>query len=394
MIPKPIDQIEKSDIEALIDNEVREGRRIEYKRELPGTTDKDKREFLADISSFANASGGDLIIGVDEAEGLPTEAKGLAIADVDAECQRIENMVRDGIEARVPGFRIQVVEGFQDGPVLVLRLPKSWAGPHIVTFKNWSKFFTRNNTGKHQMDITEIRPAFALSEEMPERIRRFRDDRLAKIAVNDTPVPLQPNAKVILHLLPLVSFSVDFRLDPGTMKTHLEKLQPIGGPVNSWRFNLDGLLTYGRPLPSAECLDYCQMFRTGTIEAVDAYMLPESVHPRLIPTLEVEQSLIACVRRYLEALNQMEVPPPVIAMLTLIGVKGSNLAVSHHHARVWRADPTPIDRGVLILPEVQVDDFACDVAAALRPIFDAVWNAVGWDRCQDHDTSGQWNAQG
>lgn len=392
MIPKPIDQIEKSDIEALIDNAVREGRGIDYKRELPGTTDNDKREFLADISSFANASGGDLIIGVHEAEGLPTEAKGLATADMDAECQRIENMVRDSIEARVPGFRIQVVEGFQDGPVLVLRLPKSWAGPHMVTFKNWSRFFTRNNTGKHQMDMTEIRAAFALSEEMPERIRRFRDDRLAKIATNDTPVPLQPNAKVILHLLPLVSFSVDFRLDPGTMNAHRDKLQPIDGSANHWRFNLDGLLTYNIA-HSPECRDYCQMFRTGAIEAVDAYLLPENTPPRLIPSRVVEQSLIATVQGYLEALDQMEVPPPVIAMVTLDGVKGYNLAVSPRHARVWRADPTPIDRGVLILPEVQVDNFACDVAMTLRPIFDAVWNAAGWDRCHNYDASGQWNPQ-
>lgn len=388
MILKPIGQIEKSDIKALIDNAVREGRRIEYKRKLPGTTDDDKREFLADISSFANASGGDLIIGVDEVEGVPTEAKGLANAHVDADCLRIENMVRDCIEPRMPGFRIRVVDGFQDGPVLVLRLPKSWAGPHMVTFRNLSRFFTRNNMGKHQMDITEIRAAFALSEEMPERIRRFRDDRLAKIAANDTPVPLQPNAKVILHLLPLVSFSVDFRLDPRTMKAHLEKLQPIGGSANSWRFNLDGLLTYSRPQRSPECLDYCQMFRTGAIEAVDAYMLPESA-PGLIPTVEVEGSLIGRVYRYLEGLDQMEVPPPVIAMVTLVGVKGYSLAVSPVRAGVWRVEPTPIDRAVLILPEVQIDDFACDVAAALRPIFDAVWNAGGWDRCHNYDASGQ-----
>ena len=93
--------------------------------------------------------------------------------------------------------------------------------------------------GKHQMDITEIRAAFALSEEMPERIRRFRDDRLAKIAANDTPVPLQPNPKVIFHLLPLVAFSVDFRLDPGTtMKAHQAKLQPIGGVSNNMRYSI------------------------------------------------------------------------------------------------------------------------------------------------------------
>jgi len=39
---------------------------LDYKRDVPGESDQDKKEFLADISSFANATGGDLIYGVDE----------------------------------------------------------------------------------------------------------------------------------------------------------------------------------------------------------------------------------------------------------------------------------------------------------------------------------------
>ncbi len=58
MINKSFDLIEKADIEALVANEVREGRTLDYKENLPGNSDGDKTEFLADVSSFANASGG------------------------------------------------------------------------------------------------------------------------------------------------------------------------------------------------------------------------------------------------------------------------------------------------------------------------------------------------
>ncbi|MCK5240903.1 ATP-binding protein [bacterium] len=48
----------------MISNQIQESRTIEYKESLPGNSDQDKREFLADISSFANAAGGDLLYGI------------------------------------------------------------------------------------------------------------------------------------------------------------------------------------------------------------------------------------------------------------------------------------------------------------------------------------------
>jgi hypothetical protein len=43
----------------------------DYKRDIYGNSENDKREFLADVSSFANTIGGDIVIGIDEASGLP-----------------------------------------------------------------------------------------------------------------------------------------------------------------------------------------------------------------------------------------------------------------------------------------------------------------------------------
>ena len=65
MIPKPLSDIQESDILSLRDNQVPEGKAIEYKRDLPGTGNEDRKEFLKDVSSFANTSGGDLLYGVD-----------------------------------------------------------------------------------------------------------------------------------------------------------------------------------------------------------------------------------------------------------------------------------------------------------------------------------------
>ena len=68
MIQKPLNEINIEDLNELVTNSVSEGRNLDYKRDLCGNSDGDKKEFLSDISSFANATGGDLLFGVDEAE--------------------------------------------------------------------------------------------------------------------------------------------------------------------------------------------------------------------------------------------------------------------------------------------------------------------------------------
>jgi len=50
MIPKTLDEINAADIQSLIGSDIREGRTLDYKQELPGETGDEKREFLADVS--------------------------------------------------------------------------------------------------------------------------------------------------------------------------------------------------------------------------------------------------------------------------------------------------------------------------------------------------------
>ena len=69
MIPKPTNRIEYADLAALIGN-VREGKTIEYKQELPARSGDEKIKFLKVVSSFANTSGGDLIVGMMADNGL------------------------------------------------------------------------------------------------------------------------------------------------------------------------------------------------------------------------------------------------------------------------------------------------------------------------------------
>src|SRR5579871_1598297 len=248
LIEKRIDDIDKSTIDSLVTNSVSERRTLDYKESLPGSADDDKREFLTDVASFANASGGDIVYGVaderDEkgrATGIPCSAEGVSISNIGEHKARLESSARDGIAPRIPGIEFRIVDGFSKGPVLVVRIPKSWIGPHMVTFKNFSRFFSRNSTGKYQLDVGEIRSAFIESTLMGDKLRNFRAERISKALQGETAVPLGNGVKMVLHLVPLSSMSPGRLRDVTAEASKLTQLlRPMQEASYLGRYNLDG----------------------------------------------------------------------------------------------------------------------------------------------------------
>lgn len=381
---QPLDSIEESDLQSLVDNQVSEKKAIEYKESLPGHTDSVKKEFLADVSSFANAAGGDLIFGIREAAGVPSEVCGLQIANVDAEILRLENVIRDGVDPRIPGVSIRAIPLQPSRVAIIIRIPRSWALPHMVTFGGHSKFYARNSGGKYPLNVSEIRALFALSETTAQRIRNFRVERLSKIVAGETPVALDDVPRIVLHIIPLDAFDPAKKFDV----TSLARDPPRPIYTSSWssRHNFDGFLTYGQFPNSTSAHTYLQIFRNGIIEAVDAYILESDKH--LIPSVAFERELLGALSRFLSIQKQFGVEPPLFIMLSLLGVSGYTMAVDKR--RFWWPEEYPVDRDSLIIPEVLVETFECEPAKVMRPIFDAVWNAAGWPRSMNYDENGNW----
>ncbi len=198
MINKKIEEIKESDLQVLINNKVFEGKTIEYKKELPINSDSDKKEFLADITSFANSSGGDLIFGIsqDNQTGEPKAIEGIEVENADKEKTRLDNIIRDGVEPRLLSTTIQPISLSNSKFVILIRIPKSWIGPHRVIYGGHSKFYARNSSGKYEMDVDELRVAFNLSETLAEKIRNFRIDRIAKIMADETPIAFYSNPRL------------------------------------------------------------------------------------------------------------------------------------------------------------------------------------------------------
>ncbi len=381
MISKPIEQITieqitKEDIESLVTAKVPERRNLDYKTQLNVGSDADKREFLADVSSFANAADGDMIYGItDERDsngkptGMPGSADGIILPNASEVILRLENLIRDAIDPRIPGIQWRQVEGFAKGPVLVMRIPKSWVGPR-----------------KYQLNVGEIRSAFAASTSVGDRLRRFRAERIAKAAEDDVPVALGSGPKLLLHLIPLAA------LDPTNLRDYTHeatKLYTKLGPTSTVninvpfgrRYNLDGLVT---KTEFGEC--YLQVFRSGLIECGDGDLFKYTAKIKIIPQ-GIEETVVAAVTQYLSVQKQLGLPLPIFVLVTLVGVKEFTLRTTHSPFE----HRTAIDRDILSLPEVMVEDYDAIVSVAMRPTFDALWQACGYERSFNYSDKGEWN---
>lgn len=392
MLAKPLDEVDAGDIEALVINGEEERRTIDFKRDLPGSTDKDKSELRADVTSFANAAGGDLIFGVDERGGVATAVLGLPDVDTDKEIRRIESVIQSSIDPRVPGFQSRAIPIPGKAPVIVVRVPKSWRGPHLVKINDTFRMFGRNSKGKYIFDATEIRSAFALSEQLPERIRRWRDDRLAKVIGGDAPVPLEDGARLFIHLLPLWSFAGSVELSAGELGKQRLAFGPPGGDGFSQRFNIDGMITSPQALRERRRNKaYCQVFRSGRVEAVSAEFVNVHDNHRAVASIWYEETVMASIGSYLKGLKDLGVPLPIVALVAIAGAKDAWFAV--HQSLMGRENST-IDRDLLLLPDVLIENYTPDIPTLLRPVFDAVWNAAGWERSFYYDENGKWKPPG
>lgn len=397
MIEKQFEGIDKPDIDALVESKKAERRTLEYKAELPLGTDEAKREFLGDVASFANSAGGDLLYGIaDERDekgqptGVPLDAYGLAVNET-SEQLRLESMIREGIAPRISGIQVKTIPGFAKGSIILIRVPRSWAAPHMVTFKNLSRFYARNSAGKYQLDIGEIRSGFALSESLPEKIRAFRTERLGKIINAETPVPFAPNFAAVLHLLPIAAAVSSSVADVSKEALRLTmNIAPLSSQGWSHRFNADGFLTFddhewGEPKGRAST--YVQVFRFGAVEVADQRMLGRMIPQfgKIIAMSAFEKYLIGAVERFVRFQHDVGVLPPIVCMLSLVGVKDFALTVG---PREWTN--TKIDREVLMAPDILIEDFNSPFDVLLRPAIDFIWQGAGLADSPNYDENGRW----
>ena len=381
------DAVTEQDLQELVTAQVPEGLRIEYKREIYGNTDSEKREFLKDVSALANTQGGHLVLGMEETTGVATAVVGLGAADTDAELLRLEQIARGGLEPRIAGLRMRRIPLAAGGHAILLRVPRGWNPPHRVVAHGSNRFYVRHSAGVHEPNVEELRTLFTESASALEQARRFRDERLEAIRSGSGPRPLVNDGRIILHIVPIASFSGAVAVDVEDVHQHHRAFSPMGNIAFTPRFNYYGFIN---ERGGEENHGYTQIFRNGALEATKASIIREVDGRRIISGPAQEQHIFQALSNYILGLRDVGVPPPLIIMLTLEGILGVTYVVQDH---VWADDyEPPFPEDVLVLPECVLEDYGEDVDhhRAVRPAFDALWNAIGYSRSQFFNDEGLW----
>ena len=103
---KNVEEIEILDMQELVGN-AKEIKSLDFKRIIKIDNDAEKEEFLADIPSFANSVGGNIIYGIEEENGLATNLCGFKTNNIDSLILKIENLLRDSIKPRINNILIK-----------------------------------------------------------------------------------------------------------------------------------------------------------------------------------------------------------------------------------------------------------------------------------------------
>lgn len=161
---KPIDEITDEELDAIVQENIRERQHLEFKVTVNHRDDGDRLELLRDIGSLANGGGGYVIIGIrDDGQGRAVKFEPSLVGDTARIAKSIASLCQDHIRERIDelGIRERNVKG---NPLVVVRVPSSLGIPHMVTFSNRTDFYCRYQDGKREMTYGEIKDAFVGDE--------------------------------------------------------------------------------------------------------------------------------------------------------------------------------------------------------------------------------------
>jgi Putative DNA-binding domain len=362
---------------------------LEFKRELPGGSDKEKHELQKDVCALANADGGDIVFGIDEIDGKAGEIVPIGIGAVDAEKRRIAQTLDSGIEPRLPALQIVDVM-VPGGYVLVVRVPASFSGPHCVRKDTSRRFVMRNGTTTTDLSFDQLRSAFDRTATLGERARRFLADRTQLIADRKTPKRLQVGPTRVVHLIPLGGLAGRQSADLASLRgSEYTKFNETDWGSGSQSFNLDGVVVFQGGAPEGAHYGYCQIFRSGILEgaSVAGCVQPprgSEQERHIVWATDMAKFFRERTETFIAAAKKWGLVGPAILSYSLLNVGGYELETSSNSYSRRRKPES--DRAHLAVPELWIDSpESVNIDQIVRPLLDTLWQGFGLERCLDFD---------
>jgi schlafen family protein len=408
IVGKLLQHVGLEDLRALVDLREPESRTLEYKEALPNRSDRDRKEFLADVSALANSSGGVIIYGIREKRedkkktGIPEAIVGLTGTTADEAAQRVEQMIRSGLDPALGGFLVRTFNLDEKGDqfLLAVGVPASLLAPHAVSFGTTLPIWHRVGTTKGSLTTAELRQMFLEHDTWEQEAEAFRKQRiLLHTTVEPLRIPsnLSHEPALYLQVVPLGRMRrwVDLRPHRET----LAGLFNFGQRTFNERYTFDGILRTGQmenPLNR-----YVQWFRFGGVELFSANFGMVS-RVRNAPALAIASFTLYAVEythRALAALDDvLGIPPPYAVFVNALHVQGRVLELTSELRPKFPTELllAPISEIHLLPPPILFDERPADIdgtLALMRMVLDALWQAGGLAHCWMITPEGAWKGR-
>jgi len=371
MLDQPIDTIDEAALAQLIENQVAEGRDLDFKRDLPGGNDEDTREFLADVTALANAQGGHMIYGIEEANGVAAQLLGVEVADPDAQILRLEGKLQTGIDPRLVGVRTHWVPLANGRGAMIIRVPGSLNAPHRVTYKGGARFWSRNSRGKYELDVHDLRHAFTQSAQLPQQFRQLHAEAVAASQGIDMPFAIEKAPTAVVSVAPLGLFREDRKIPI----TRDQAVVPVRVGAFTALDTIEGVLMHAPVDETGSVGSFALTHRTGRTDA--AFVIGgvrqgnDGQELHLVWPATFEQGLRAMAVATQMQLQQFGIEGPWVVLTSAYGVKGHRMILGDGY-------PTNTAfRDHVLLGQQVIEHIDDD---ALLPIAEAFWLLFGFHR--------------
>lgn len=125
-----------------------------------------------------------------------------------------------------------------------------------------------------------------------------------------------------------------------------------------------------------------------TIEAVNGGLV--RLDPRTAKEfygIHIERSLVNAFRSYQQLWTLLELTGPFVVGLVLSGVRECRIVAG---PQFGFDDRKGIDRDIVFVPDVLIEDMSLEPSVLLRPLLNSLWNAGGWPASPLFGADGIW----
>ena len=375
------------DPEVLCSDGATESQRLEFKRSLPGRSDRDRHEFLKDVCAFANTEGGVIYFGIDEKDGAAESLSPTTDEPFEAASRRLAQILDSGVEPRLASVRFKQFSK-AGGHVLALEVSRSFNGPHRLLHNNHSKFVLRNNTHVVEHTFDQLRSAFDQRGSLVSQARTVWEEGWRKAASRQTWRPIVPGPIAMAQITPLASIRAPQPVDIQKIYADYARFMLSDWGGASRAFNLDGVVVH-RGDDRTEISQLVQVHRSGVMQAYRS--AAAHFDEKIIPSQSIAEFFREVIPTFAKAAIDYGVGGPFVLNCALLDTTDYRFAIDD---RYFFLSPSYSDRANLILPEVIFDDpEQAKSEPFIRSVLDILWQGFGLPTCTYYNSEGQWIAR-